>query len=103
MLDYAPVAAVMQHCREHGIPFALDDFGTGYSNLTHLHKLDFEFVKVDQAFARHMFDPRARWPSCRRSWRWRTASAPTWWWRAWRRTNSCSNCRRWACATRRAT
>ena len=56
MLDYAPVAAVMQHCRAHGIPFALDDFGTGYSNLTHLHKLDFEFVKVDQAFARHMFD-----------------------------------------------
>jgi EAL domain-containing protein (putative c-di-GMP-specific phosphodiesterase class I) len=60
MLDYAPVAAVMQHCREHGLPFALDDFGTGYSNLTHLHALDFEFIKVDQAFARHMFDsPRA--------------------------------------------
>jgi EAL domain-containing protein (putative c-di-GMP-specific phosphodiesterase class I) len=60
MLDYAPVHAVMRHCREHGIPFALDDFGTGYSNLTHLHRLDFEFVKVDQAFARHMFDsPRA--------------------------------------------
>ncbi|BCT92540.1 hypothetical protein LYSHEL_15640 [Lysobacter helvus] len=60
MLDYTPVAAVMAHCREHGIPFALDDFGTGYSNLTHLHKLDFEFIKVDQAFARHMFDsPRA--------------------------------------------
>jgi EAL domain-containing protein (putative c-di-GMP-specific phosphodiesterase class I) len=60
MLDYAPVAAVMRHCREHGIPFALDDFGTGYSNLTHLHKLDFEFVKVDQAFCRQMFDsPRA--------------------------------------------
>jgi EAL domain-containing protein (putative c-di-GMP-specific phosphodiesterase class I) len=60
MLDYAPVHAVMRHCREHGVPFALDDFGTGYSNLTHLYKLDFEFVKVDQAFARHMFDnPRA--------------------------------------------
>jgi EAL domain-containing protein (putative c-di-GMP-specific phosphodiesterase class I) len=60
MLDYAPVAAVMAHCREHGLPFALDDFGTGYSNLTHLHALDFEFIKVDQAFARHMFDsPRA--------------------------------------------
>jgi FOG: EAL domain len=60
MLDYAPVAAVMTHCREHGLPFALDDFGTGYSNLTHLHALDFEFIKVDQAFARHMFDtPRA--------------------------------------------
>ena len=60
MLDYAPVAAVMKHCRERGLPFALDDFGTGYSNLTHLHALDFEFIKVDQAFARHMFDsPRA--------------------------------------------
>ncbi len=56
MLDYAPVAAVMTHCREHGVPFALDDFGTGYSNLTHLHALDFEYIKVDQAFARHMFD-----------------------------------------------
>ncbi|MDB6164802.1 MAG: hypothetical protein JWL98_2234 [Xanthomonadaceae bacterium] len=60
MLDYAPVDAVMQHCRKHGIPFALDDFGTGYSNLTHLYRLGFEFIKVDQAFARHMFDsPRA--------------------------------------------
>jgi EAL domain-containing protein (putative c-di-GMP-specific phosphodiesterase class I) len=60
MLDYAPVAAVMKHCREHGIPFALDDFGTGYSNLTHLHRLEFEYIKMDQAFARQMFDsPRA--------------------------------------------
>ncbi len=60
MLDYGPVAAVMAHCREQGVPFALDDFGTGYSNLTHLHALDFEYIKVDQAFARHMFDsPRA--------------------------------------------
>jgi EAL domain-containing protein (putative c-di-GMP-specific phosphodiesterase class I) len=60
MLDYEPVAAVMRHCREHGIRFALDDFGTGYSNLTHLYKLDFEYVKMDQAFARHMFDsPKA--------------------------------------------
>lgn len=56
MLDYAPVAAVMQHCRAAGIPFALDDFGTGYSNLTHLHRLEFEYVKMDQAFARQMFD-----------------------------------------------
>ncbi|HET9835690.1 MAG TPA: EAL domain-containing protein [Rhodanobacteraceae bacterium] len=60
MLDYGPVAAVMKHCRGHGIPFALDDFGTGYSNLTHLHRLEFEYIKMDQAFARQMFDsPRA--------------------------------------------
>ncbi|MEO6138283.1 MAG: EAL domain-containing protein [Luteimonas sp.] len=60
MLEYASVRAVMRHCRDHGVPFALDDFGTGYSNLTHLHELDFEYIKVDQAFVRHMFDhPRA--------------------------------------------
>ena len=60
MLDYAPVAAVMRHCRAEGIPFALDDFGTGYSNLTHLHELEFEYLKVDQAFCRHMLgSPRA--------------------------------------------
>ena len=60
LLDYAPVAAVMKHCHAHGIPFALDDFGTGYSNLTHLYELEFDFVKVDQAFTRHMFEsPRA--------------------------------------------
>lgn len=58
MLDYGEVARVMAHCREHGVPFALDDFGTGYSNLTHLHRLDFEYFKVDQAFVRHMFDSR---------------------------------------------
>ncbi|MGN6313507.1 MAG: EAL domain-containing protein [Rhodanobacteraceae bacterium] len=56
MLDYAQVDAVMKHCRAHDIPFALDDFGTGYSNLTHLHRLEFEYVKMDQAFARQMFD-----------------------------------------------
>ena len=60
MLDYGPVAAVMQHCRAQGVPFALDDFGTGYSNLTHLHELEFEYVKVDQAFCRNMLgSPRA--------------------------------------------
>lgn len=60
MLDYSHVADVMHHCRGHGVPFALDDFGTGYSNLTHLHRLDFELVKVDQAFSRNMFDsPKA--------------------------------------------
>ena len=60
MLDYGQVASVMDHCREHGVPFALDDFGTGYSNLTHLHRLHFEYVKVDQGFVRSMFSsPRA--------------------------------------------
>lgn len=60
MLEYEPVKEVMRHCREHGVAFALDDFGTGYSNLAHLHALDFEFLKVDQGFARQMLgSPRA--------------------------------------------
>jgi EAL domain-containing protein (putative c-di-GMP-specific phosphodiesterase class I) len=46
----------MAHCRSQGLLFALDDFGTGYSNLVHLHRLDFEFIKIDQAFSRRMFD-----------------------------------------------
>jgi len=56
MLDYAPVAAAMAECRAHGLAFALDDFGTGYSNLAHLHALEFESVKVDQAFVQRMFE-----------------------------------------------
>jgi EAL domain-containing protein (putative c-di-GMP-specific phosphodiesterase class I) len=56
MLDYVAVAAAMAHCRSQGLLFALDDFGTGYSNLVHLHRLDFEFIKIDQAFSRRMFD-----------------------------------------------
>lgn len=54
MLDYGPVAAVMQQCRAQGVRFALDDFGTGYSNLSHLAMLEFELIKIDQAFTRQM-------------------------------------------------
>jgi EAL domain-containing protein (putative c-di-GMP-specific phosphodiesterase class I) len=39
---------------------ALDDFGTGYSNLTHLYRLAFDTLKVDQSFTRSMLgDPRS--------------------------------------------
>ena len=59
-LDYPQVLAVIQHCHAHGIRVALDDFGTGYSNLSHLHALPFDTVKVDQSFARTMLEsPRA--------------------------------------------
>ena len=37
---------------------ALDDFGTGYSNLGHLHKLEFDTLKMDQGFIRQMHEPR---------------------------------------------
>ena len=55
-LDYRQVADVIAHCHRNHIAVSLDDFGTGYSHLTHLHQLDFDAIKIDQAFVREMFD-----------------------------------------------
>ena len=54
-LDYLQVAEVIEHCHRNHIAVSLDDFGTGYSHLTHLHQLDFDVIKIDQAFVREMF------------------------------------------------
>jgi EAL domain-containing protein (putative c-di-GMP-specific phosphodiesterase class I) len=54
-LDYLQVIDVIAHCHAQGIPVALDDFGTGYSHLTHLHRLQFDTLKLDQSFVRDMF------------------------------------------------
>lgn len=60
-LNYDQVRQLIAHCRERGISVALDDFGTGYSSLGHLHRLDFDAVKVDQAFVRPLLsDAKAR-------------------------------------------
>lgn len=58
VLDYVRVADVIARCHAAGMKVALDDFGTGYSNLGHLHKLEFDTVKLDQGFIRQMDDPR---------------------------------------------
>ena len=59
-LNYDLVAGIIALCHQHGIQVALDDFGTGYSHLTHLHKLAFDTMKVDQAFTRSMLvEPRS--------------------------------------------
>lgn len=60
MVDYPTVRRLIERCHQHGIKVAMDDFGTGYSNLAHLHELEFDTVKVDQAFPRQMQQsPRA--------------------------------------------
>ncbi len=47
-------------CHQHGMKVALDDFGTGYSNLTQLHQIPFDTIKIDQRFVRQMlFEPRS--------------------------------------------
>ncbi len=59
-LNYDMVEKVIALCHGHGIKVALDDFGTGHSHLTHLHKLEFDTMKVDQAFSRSMLEhPRS--------------------------------------------
>jgi EAL domain-containing protein (putative c-di-GMP-specific phosphodiesterase class I) len=58
MLDYAKVEAFIARCHNAGIRVALDDFGTGYSSLSHLHRLEFDTLKLDQAFVRQLDDPR---------------------------------------------
>lgn len=59
-LNYELVEKVISLCHDHGIKVALDDFGTGHSHLTHLHKLAFDTMKVDQAFSRSMLEhPRS--------------------------------------------
>ncbi len=54
ILDYALVEDVIAVCHAHGIHVALDDFGTGYSHLSHLHRLAFDTIKIDQSFSRNM-------------------------------------------------
>ena len=58
VLDYERVAGVIARCHAAGMKVALDDFGTGYSNLGHLHKLEFDTLKMDQGFIRQMGDAR---------------------------------------------
>jgi diguanylate cyclase len=55
-LDVERVAALIERCHGMGMQVALDDFGTGFSNLGHLHKLQFDTVKLDQGFVRQMLE-----------------------------------------------
>ncbi|MBS0213077.1 MAG: EAL domain-containing protein [Proteobacteria bacterium] len=54
-LDPEQVAELISHCHANAIAVSLDDFGTRYSHLTHLYRLDFDVIKIDQAFVREMF------------------------------------------------
>jgi EAL domain-containing protein (putative c-di-GMP-specific phosphodiesterase class I) len=58
VLDYERVSGIIARCHAAGMKVALDDFGTGYSNLGHLHRLEFDTLKMDQGFIRQMGDPR---------------------------------------------
>ncbi len=54
VLDVAQATQILSLCHAAGVQVSLDDFGTGFSNLSHLHALRFDTIKVDQAFVREI-------------------------------------------------
>jgi EAL domain-containing protein (putative c-di-GMP-specific phosphodiesterase class I) len=52
VVDYKKVQTWIDDCHELGYKLSLDDFGTGYSGFQHLLELDFQTIKIDQAFTK---------------------------------------------------
>jgi EAL domain-containing protein (putative c-di-GMP-specific phosphodiesterase class I) len=52
VVDYKKVQSWIDDCHELGYKLSLDDFGTGYSGFQHLLELDFQTIKIDQAFTK---------------------------------------------------
>lgn len=51
------VTNIIQSCRELqqlGINVSLDDFGTGFSSLSYLQLIQFDEIKIDRAFVKHI-------------------------------------------------
>ena len=57
--DLAQSNDALQTLREAGIRVSIDDFGTGYSSFSYLRDLQFDTLKIDQAFVRDIPDRRA--------------------------------------------
>jgi diguanylate cyclase (GGDEF)-like protein len=50
--DFERANRVLSRLSSHGIRIAVDDFGTGYSSFGYLQRLQFDTLKIDQAFVR---------------------------------------------------
>ncbi|TCL75560.1 EAL domain-containing protein [Rhizobium sp. BK251] len=64
--DFDTAYDVIGVLRAAGISIALDDFGTGYSSLSHIHRLEFDKLKIDKGFVMK-FDREPRCVSITRS------------------------------------
>ena len=47
--------ATFERLSQLGVRVAVDDFGTGYSNLSYLHALKIDRIKIDQSFIKELF------------------------------------------------
>ena len=50
--DFERTNAILTRLSNQGIRIAIDDFGTGYSSFGYLQRLQFDTLKIDQAFVR---------------------------------------------------
>ena len=48
--DFDTASETIGTLRAAGITIALDDFGTGFSSLSHIHRLEFDKIKIDKSF-----------------------------------------------------
>ncbi|MBB4567369.1 putative bifunctional diguanylate cyclase/phosphodiesterase [Rhizobium leucaenae] len=64
--DFDTAYDVISLLRAAGITIALDDFGTGFSSLSHIHRLEFDKIKIDKSFVMQ-FDRDVRCMSITRS------------------------------------
>ncbi|MFZ9405796.1 MAG: EAL domain-containing protein [Burkholderiaceae bacterium] len=61
ILSAHQMSHTLAELRTLGFRFALDDFGIGYSNLTRIHDLPLDFIKIDQRFVKGLeSEPSAR-------------------------------------------
>ncbi len=56
MGDLTSSLDVLNRLRMKGFALSIDDFGTGYSSLTHLYKMPFTELKIDQSFVMHILE-----------------------------------------------
>ena len=50
LLEGEIASALVESCRDFGLPLVIDDFGTGYANLAYLARFQFDTVKIDKCF-----------------------------------------------------